>query len=416
MTEKQIEFLKSKKRYVINSGAVGSGKSYALAWKAFLFCITYPGCLYLVATQSYKQLEETAKRILFEIIYEYENKYGIHIIQKYDKTYNSIVLYNSTKILFRAFSNAQSHIDVKSLTLDGCAIDELTDIDAEAIRMLRTRLRGTKAAYQQFAGATNPDSFTNYVYKAFINVIDPDIEVIYSTTNENPYLPKEYLKDLHSNFTGQFYERYILGKWGAVEGVVYDNFNPAKHIINDKQLGELDLENRTKWTYYRSIDVGYTNPFCVLFIAYNHSTGTIVVFDEYYKTKKLAGDVAKEISGWYDLRFTRTYIDPSAPEVKAELNKYGIDCVSARNDVFAGIQAVHALFEVNPVTDMPYILISDKVKNLIMELQSYRWDKPKENKEEKEEPLKLNDHACDALRYFVYSQVVYNPLKEVRYA
>ena len=42
-------------------------------------------------------------------------------------------------------------------------------------------------------------------------------------------------------------------------------------------------------------------------------------------------------------------------------------------------------------------------KNLIKEFQLYKWPKSNGTLNDKELPLKLNDHALDALRYMIYS-------------
>jgi phage terminase large subunit len=45
--------------------------------------------------------------------------------------------------------------------------------------------------------------------------------------------------------------------------------------------------------------------------------------------------------------------------------------------------------------------IEPKCTNLIREFSSYRWNETKEGRNDKEEPVKENDHAMDALRYMV---------------
>jgi phage terminase large subunit len=51
----------------------------------------------------------------------------------------------------------------------------------------------------------------------------------------------------------------------------------------------------------------------------------------------------------------------------------------------------------------PSLFIHPRCTNLIEELQYYRWNEPKVDKPVKEEPMKIHDHAVDALRYFVYT-------------
>jgi phage terminase large subunit len=49
---------------------------------------------------------------------------------------------------------------------------------------------------------------------------------------------------------------------------------------------------------------------------------------------------------------------------------------------------------------MRKVLIYESCENTIKELQSYAWDE-RAARAGKEQPIKDNDHTCDALRYFV---------------
>lgn len=48
------------------------------------------------------------------------------------------------------------------------------------------------------------------------------------------------------------------------------------------------------------------------------------------------------------------------------------------------------------------IYFTSKCKNLFLEFASYIWDE-KSAKRGEDKPIKQFDHACDALRYFVYT-------------
>ena len=42
-------------------------------------------------------------------------------------------------------------------------------------------------------------------------------------------------------------------------------------------------------------------------------------------------------------------------------------------------------------------------ESLLMLLTGYRWAERTENRDAKDEPLGVDDHTCDALRYCVYA-------------
>ena len=96
-----------------------------------------------------------------------------------------------------------------------------------------------------------------------------------------------------------------------------------------------------------------------------------------------------------DKYYKTLIIDPSASSLIVAAERNGIKAIKANNDVEDGITMVHSLLSTG------HILINrDNCPNLINELGLYVWDEKKGEKG-KEQPVKANDHALDALRYVV---------------
>lgn len=92
-----------------------------------------------------------------------------------------------------------------------------------------------------------------------------------------------------------------------------------------------------------------------------------------------------------------TIIDPSAASFIAMLKKRGRYKVrKADNAVADGIR------ETATAMKRGKIKISARTPNLIKEIQGYVWDDTKGD----DVPLKVNDHAMDAMRYFVRTKHV----------
>ncbi len=66
-------------------------------------------------------------------------------------------------------------------------------------------------------------------------------------------------------------------------------------------------------------------------------------------------------------------------------------------DVFSGISRVKEYLRPTDCPDKPKLVIFSCCKNLIREMKGYAWG-------EGESPIKRNDHALDALRYFIASK------------
>jgi phage terminase large subunit len=74
--------------------------------------------------------------------------------------------------------------------------------------------------------------------------------------------------------------------------------------------------------------------------------------------------------------------------------------INARKDVLAGLQRVKSRLVVQG-DGYPRLFVSSRCVNVIKEFELYRWQDSKDDRNDKEEPLKQNDHAMDALRYMV---------------
>ena len=177
----QRRFVDSKARYLLNSGGVGSGKTYSIVIKTLILCSQYPGIFILIGAQTYPLLRDTTLREFLAVCPR-------DIIKSYNRTEQHFILKNGSEIIFRSFDDANK---LKSLNLGACGIEEMTDISEEIMKMLRTRMRQNGMPGCIY-GATNPGTFGNWVYKYFIEDPIPDSEVIYSISADNLYLPEEY--------------------------------------------------------------------------------------------------------------------------------------------------------------------------------------------------------------------------------
>jgi len=235
---------------------------------------------------------------------------------------------------------------------------------------------------------TTPKGY-NWIYRRWVAEPLPGYKIIRARTEENKHLPAEYVEDLKASYTGEFAKQELDGEFTFFEGLVYSEYNTALHS-NDFQTTE-------GMTLVRAIDYGYTNPFVCLFGAVDED-GRLYIYDEHYERKRLIkhhADKIKEREG----SFQWTVADHDAQD-NAEMRAQGIRTINAKKAVIEGIQKVKARFAVQG-DGRPRLIIHPRCKETIRELQSYRWQETKEGLNEKEEPVKENDHTMDALRYMV---------------
>lgn len=216
---------------------------------------------------------------------------------------------------------------------------------------------------------------------------------------DNLSLSEAVVRRLKSMYTGVFYRRYILGEWSIAEGLIYDQFDLAKHVV---PTAERDYSQ-----YYVSCDYGTYNP--TTFGLWGLHKGVWYRAKEYYYSGRerqaqktpdqYVDDLVEFVGG---LPIQRIIIDPSAaPLITAIRQKTSFKVRKANNDVLKGIARVSMALQSGKIK------INDCCAYEIKEFQTYAWDdKAAERGEDK--PIKTDDHCMDDTRYFV-STVLYRP-------
>jgi PBSX family phage terminase large subunit len=143
------------------------------------------------------------------------------------------------------------------------------------------------------------------------------------------------------------------------------------------------------------------------------ASGKWYCIDEYYysgrdetkqKTDKEYSDDLQDFIG--NRKIEAVIVDPSAASFIAELRERGLKVRKARNDVLDGIRFTGTML------NMGKIAFLKKCENTIKEFASYVWDvKACERGEDK--PMKQNDHAMDAVRYFCFT-ILYRPQAKLK--
>ncbi len=203
----------------------------------------------------------------------------------------------------------------------------------------------------------------------------------------------------------------LKGKYVQFSGLVFKEFDNDVHVIDPLPIPK-DVKK------FRTIDHGLRNPTACLFV-YVNDKNEIYVYDEYYETDmtiKENAEAIKVMSGGD--KFLWTTIDPSTDNrnakdrtsIRSDYAKYGILTRSLRTNKDQGIERIRSLMKIDPDTRRPRLFIYRNCYNTIREIQRYRFKdtRSKEMLNKTEEPAKVNDHAMDALRYLIMSDLSYD--------
>lgn len=269
-----------------------------------------------------------------------------------------------------------------------CYGDEVTTWNPEVFQMLKSRLSFPDSV---FDGTCNPDN-PNHWFKEFLDS-DADIYRQSYQIYDNPFLTDEFIKNLEIEYGGTVYfNRFILGQWALANGLIYQCFNPETDLIDE-------VPEPLTGHCYVSCDYGTQNP-CVFLMWEEGISGTWYLTDEYYycgrdelRTKtdqEYVSDYAWFIQG---KNVESIIVDPSAASFITALERDGVRVIPAINDVLDGIR--YTMSRIN----LKKIRVLSRCTNTIKEFQAYSWD----DRFQVDTPIKENDHAMDAMRYFCYT-------------
>ena len=256
----QDDFVKSTSSRVLFSGAFGAGKSVALCTKALKLSLDYPKNFGLICRKVRATLTQTTIKTFLELVCPRE------LVADYNKSEGLVTLTNGSQILFGGLDDP---LKLGSLNLGWCGIDEAIETAEEDWKMLEGRLRLPDVLHQIFA-ATNPGPPSHYLHKMFFQ--DKRGEVFQASSLENPELPEDYKARL-GEFEGTYYQRYVLGRWAGMEGLVYSAFDERACLVPRFEIPK-------RWLIHTGHDFGLANP-AALFYAQDPDTGNFYLFAEY---------------------------------------------------------------------------------------------------------------------------------------
>lgn len=234
------------------------------------------------------------------------------------------------------------------------------------------------------------------------------------TSYENPLLDKHYLDQAKKDSDEDVFASEYLAEFRRFSGLVYKDFDRSKHVVDQ-------IELKDGWTYYRAIDFGFVNASAVLFAAISDK-GELYIYDEIYqaglKTPDLASLISQKSGGRF---FSNTVADSAQISDIEELKRYGFGIMPIQKRSGAANES-WTEFRIRKVAEKlrnNTLKIFKSCPNLIFEFENYRYHVSRDETQQiREIPLKLNDHALDALSYLivnlperiepVYEQQVYH--------
>lgn len=373
---------------IICDGAVRSGKTLSMSL-GFIFWASAvsDGAAFAICGKTVTSLRRNVITPLIPILKEY----GFNCIEKVSRNYIDITFIGRTNRFYLFGGKDESSASlIQGMTLSGVFLDEVALMPRSFVEqaLARCSVNGSKMWFN-----CNPDNPSHWFYNEWIKKSkEKHALYVHFTMDDNPSLSQKLKNRYRRLYSGAFYERFVLGKWTASEGIVYPMFSRENHVYNE----EVKCER-----FVISCDYGTVNPSS--FGLWGLSENVWYRIKEYYYSSKKEGisrtdeehyTALEKLAGNYNI--SRVIVDPSASSFIECIRRHGkFRVVKANNDVVTGIRHVSTALKQNKLR------FHESCKDIIREFSLYRWNE----KSGTDVPVKENDHAMDDMRYFVMDTI-----------
>lgn len=286
---------------------------------------------------------------------------------------------------------------LRGTSIKYCYGDEVVTWNPEVFTMLKSRL---DKPYSRFDGTCNPEGPEHW-FKAFLDG-NADIYQQQYTLDDNPFLDPVVKESIKQEYAGTvFYDRYVLGRWVAAEGVVYRLFaDRAEDFIRDPGPNEVR---------YAVIGIdfgGNGSAHAFVTVGFDARFRTLGCLDEYYR---------KEIITPAELE--RDYVD----YVRAQQSRWkivGVFADSAEQVLIRGLNAagVAAGLKIEAqnaqkreildrirfacrMMGAGRFYVSPRCVHLIDALRTARWNEKHVTRDERLDDGTTNIDSLDAMEY-----------------
>lgn len=403
---KQIQFFKSKKRYIGYGGSRGGGKSWAGRTKAWLLALNYEGIQILLLRRTLQELRENHVLPLQRVLRN---------IAKYNADAKEFLFSNGSRIKLGYCAAESDVLQYQGQAYDVIILEEATQFTEFQFQTFTEINRSSGMMRVKFTPrmyfTCNPGGIGHTWFKRLF--IDKqyrgseqadDYDFIPSTVYENDFLMKnnpEYVRNLE-NLPEMRKRAMLYGDWDAFEGQYFNEFDRNIHVVEPFQIPEY-------WKRYFVLDYGLDMT-AAYWIAMNER-GKAFVYKELYESDLIISEAAKKIKAMTNENISTKYAPPDLYNRRQETGKSVIDIfqdngltgfIKSNND---RVQGWYDMKEwLKPYKDEQDIMTANLVifkncVNLIRTLPLLQHD-PNDPNDTLNEPHEIT-HAPDAIRGFV---------------
>lgn len=370
---------------IVLCGGAGSGKSHACGQKAIYRCLAEPGTTHLIT----RKVGRSIRNSCFTLIEQHLREYGLYSGCKVNKQDMEIRFPEpvNSRIIFTGLDDVEKLKSITGVSSIWC--EEASEMDRRDFDQLMLRLRGIhKGDYFQIILSFNPVlPASEWLRETFFVNRYPGARVLRSTYKHNPYLDAQYIQVL-TDLQNQNHELDMVYRQGKFyrddTSVVFRNLV----IRAENEFPAFDDS-------YYGLDFGFTNPNALVELC--ERDAVLYCKQRLYQNHLTAQDLVEKFEKAGIAKHKIMYCDNANPGDIETLKRSGYRAFpqdKRQGSVLAGIRAVN---------NRTSVILRQGDSDLIREMTMYRWREI--NGVRQDEPAKVNDHCCDAVRsaYFTHN-------------
>ena len=232
---------------IICDGAVRSGKTFSMSLGFISWAMTcFNGGDFAICGKTVTSLKRNVINPLIKML----GGLGFLCTEKVSKNYFDISLKGRVNrfYLFGGKDEGSASL-IQGITLSGVFLDETALMPRSFVEqaLARCSVSGSKMWFN-----CNPENPYHWFYREWIKKADEKKALyVHFTMEDNPSLSEKVKERYKRLYSGTFYDRFVLGRWTASNGVIYSMFDKQRHVFS----GEKRCEK-----YIISCDYGTVNP------------------------------------------------------------------------------------------------------------------------------------------------------------
>ena len=366
--------LNATTRIVVNQGGTRSSKTYSLAQLIILKALQEQGKVYTICRKTLPALKGTAYRDFFNIL-ESHNLYNPDNHNKSELTYRL----NNNEIEFISVDMPQKIRGRKRHIL---WLNEANEFAFED--WIQLSLRTTENIYLDF----NPSDPYSWIYDNVMN--RDDCTFIKSTYLDNPFLPKETIKEIErlKQLDSNYWKIYGLGDMAQPTETIFRQFEIANNVPTEATLIAIGM------------DFGYSNDPTAIVEVFKLNDDLYI--NELLYSKGLTNqDIAQKLRDLEVTRQTEIIADSAEPKSIEELHRQNFNIKGAKkgaDSINMGIDVLRR-FKLH---------ITKNSTNTLNEFKYYKWLTDKNGHIVNKPATNQQDHIIDAVRYVALNKLTTN--------